>query len=386
MREFNRAAVVFLCMVSLAWYAVGQGLVLERTSPAKEALPGELVTHVFSLQNETDATLTVELSADFPQGWGLLTPLGELEIGPGQEELVFLTLAVPRTANAGEYEVTLTVHWSGGTISETGLVTVVEVHQVEVIAPGDGSALPGSSALYRFSVVNLGNSVDRFIVAAASAHGWMVEVRPRELVLAPGERGVVEVRVHVPLGTDVDRDLLQFSASSADRPDVEASASLFTEVLPPTPELVVGTPYAQLRSRLGADFAGDLFSGALSSSLSFLANGTLLNGSLNFSLRTSGPFGPTPYRLSSLSLTYRREAVKIVAGDVSLSLTPLLSVSGDGLQVELTGEGWAAGLLTGWQGEEGRTGAKVLARKDDWEWGLAYREARGDTHAAAADA
>lgn len=385
MCELDRAAMVFLCTLTLAWCALGQELVLERTSPAKEALPGELVTHVFSLLNDTETALVVEISVDFPAGWGLLTPMGDLEIGPGQEELVFLTLAVPRTAYAGEYQITLTVNWSGGTISETGLITVMEVHEVEVIAPGDGEALPGGTALYRFSVVNRGNSVDMFIVAAVSAHGWTVEVRPRELTLAPGERGLVEVQVHVPLGTDVDRDLLQFSASSVDRPDVEASASLFTEVLPPTPDLVMGTRYAQLRSRLGTDFAGDLFTTTLTSSLSFLANGTLLDGWLNFSLRTDGPFGPTPYRLSRLSLTYHRERVRIVAGDVSLWLTPLLSVAGDGLQVELTGGGWAADLLTGWQGEEGRAGAKVLARNDDWEWGLAYREARGPAHAAAAD-
>ncbi len=369
-----------------SYLAAGQVVVLERTSPDKEVLPGELVTHVFSLRNQGEAPVTVRLSATHPADWGLLTPLGELELPPGGEELVFLTLAVPRTARADVYQVALEANWLGGSASQVGPVRVSEVYQVELVAPGDGAALPGGSVVYRFSVVNQGNTVGRFAAVASSAHGWPVEVAPKEVTLAPGERAQVEVEVKVPLGTQVDRDLLQFTVGSLDRPGVEAKASLFTQVLPPTPELVVGSPYAELRAQLGADLYGDLLSSAKGSSLWLRAGGALLGGGLDFSLRLTGPLGPSPYSLASLSLVYSRESTRVEAGDVSLSLTPLLSVSGEGLEVAFNAEDWSLEFLNGWQGEEGRVGGRLSARQGDWEWGLAYREARGAGQAAAADA
>lgn len=377
------AALAFLILVG----GLGFGqVILERTSPDKETLPGELVTHVYSLRNEGLDPVTVELSASYPDGWGLLTPLGEVEVLPGAEEVVFLTLAVPKTARAGEYRVTLRASWPGGDRSDTATVRVEEVHGVAVVAPSDGEALPGGSAAYAFGVINRGNTIDRFIASASSSQGWTVEVRPRELTLAPGERGEVEVTVHVPLGTQVERDLLEFSVSTAGRPEVGASATLFTRVLPPTPELVVGSPYVSLRSRAGADLSGDFLAGGRASSLDFRATGTLLGGGLALSARATGPFGTPPYSLTGLSFSFNRKQAKVRAGSVSLTLTPLLSISGKGLQVELAHKGLSASFLTGWDAGEGRTGGKLLIQHRDWEWGLAYREARGEGHTGAADA
>jgi len=378
--------LILAFVLGSVWVGMAQQVMLTRTSPPKEVLPGDLVTHVFSIKNVSSSPIDVHLSLSFPEGWGLLTPAGIISLAAGEEELLFVTLAVPRTAAAGDYDLTLQATWDGSSATASGQVTVVEIHAVEVVAPDGMDVLPGQTAVYKFSVINRGNLVDRYLMAATSAHGWPVTVTPRELVLAPGERGAVRVTVEVPLGTDVDRDLLEFTAASASRPDVKDSATLFTGVLPPTPELVVGSPYAELRVRAGGDFSGDLLTGSRSSAFSMSASGTLLGGALAFSMRWNGPWSTTPYTLSSLSLNYNRDLVRIRAGDVSLTLTPLLSVAGDGLQVEATLEPFAFGFMSGWQGDEGRTGAKVLAQKNDWEWGIAYREARGTTHSGAADA
>ena len=442
--------------------ALAQGITLERTSPDKEVLPGELATHVFSLYNEAGTGVTAELTVDYPAGWGLLTPVGELRLAPGAEELVFITLAVPRTAQAGDYRIQLEATWPGGSVSESGIVRVLEVYQVEVVAPAEGAGLPGDSITYQFFVVNRGNKVGRFTTEASSSHDWPVTVRPREFMLAPGERAAVEVVVSIPLGTEADRDLLQFTASSEDHPDTTATASLFTEVLPPTPELVVGSPFAELRTRIEGEFWGDLlppsapveflfevddadlvdkiavgleeqtiveelvqlftdhrlslpekasvekldenvwrialryivvkagnilsvYTKSRGALLSLAADGKLLGGSFVFSLQVADTIDTRTWHPPNLSFLYIRERVRVEAGAVAISLTPLLSIAGKGLEVELEPEGWSLAFLSGWQGEEARSGGKILARHGEWEWGLAYRENRGEEQAGALD-
>lgn len=359
-----------------------QQVTLELTSPPKQVLPGEVVTHVFRVLNQGETALSLEFRVHHPPGWSLLTPLIPEELLPGEEVWLFLTLAVPRGAEAGEYEVLLEVNWPAGSSSAAGEVWVLEVRGIELLAPEDGEGLPGGQVVYRFAVINRGNVVDSFSLEARSARGWPLSVSPRGLTLAPGERAEVTVRLTIPQDPHLERDLLEVSVASTFDPQVSDTAAVFTRVLPPTPELIVGSPYAELAATLGAGLSGDLWAGAGDSHFSLQALGQVLEGAFSLDLRLNGPVG-TPFRLSTMSLGYHRAPVRAKLGNVSLTLTPLLRAGTWGVEAELEMSLLSLSLLSGWEGEEGQAGGKLVLSHEGWQWGLAYLETRGGGHAGA---
>ncbi|MFH1609354.1 MAG: NEW3 domain-containing protein, partial [Candidatus Bipolaricaulota bacterium] len=141
----RRLVLIGMVASSLALGAAGQALVLSVASPPKTAQPGDLVTHVFSLVNTTAAAITVGLEIELPEGWSLLGLPSSLSIPAGDEEVVFLTVVVPRTAPAGPYRIRLRARWEDGEASTEAEVRVVAVAGVELRPPKGAEAQPGDS-------------------------------------------------------------------------------------------------------------------------------------------------------------------------------------------------------------------------------------------------
>jgi len=130
-----------VAVVGMVLGGAAQDLRLSVLSSPKTVEPGDLVTHVFSLANESATPLGVTLETALPPGWVSLGLPQTLTILAGQEEVVFLTAVVPGDAPAGDYTLSLRARWDGKEVQATAQVQVASVVALEVLAPR-GEAVP----------------------------------------------------------------------------------------------------------------------------------------------------------------------------------------------------------------------------------------------------
>ena len=157
----DRIWLLGVAAVGIVLGGAAQDLTVSVLSSPKTVEPGDLVTHVFSLANESAVPLEVALEADLPSGWVSLGLPQTLTIPAGQEEVVFLTAAVPGDAPAGDYTLSLRARWDEKEAQATAQVRVASVVALEVLAPRGKAVPPGQAARYTFQVINRGNVVDR---------------------------------------------------------------------------------------------------------------------------------------------------------------------------------------------------------------------------------
>lgn len=358
--------------------ALGQGLAVHRLSPPAAARPGELVVHVWRIANRSPAPLRIQVRPELPPGWEALGLPEALVLGPGEEDFLFLTLHLPRTASRGAYTVRLRLHGDGEEAVAEAPVEVEAVAALALEAPPSQAAPPGETLTFVLRVVNQGNALDRAGLEVRTASGWRVEVRPGELPLAPGEAGEVRVSVAIPGAARPGREVVLATARSGLAPAVEARTAWYIEVLPPGPERVPVQLYAELAMEGRARLAYEFLAGSGTSFLGVAGRGAVLEGALELSARWAGPWAPQPFQLLDLQAAYVTDAVRVQAGRVSLALNSLLSglgFWGVGAELSLAGVGLALGA--GWEGEQGRAGGRVDLRGAWGEAGGAYREERG---------
>ncbi len=362
--------------------AVG-AVTIEVLTPPRTVSPGEVALHAFALQNETPSTVAVALTAALPAGWTDLGVPSSVVLGPGEDEVVFLAVVVPRGAEAGRYRVGLDASWPGGAASAEGEVRVIPVADVVVVPPVSEQGQPGDAVTYTLEVVNRGNAIDRLFIEVSSARGWPVRTAPRELLLRPLESGRVEVVLTIPPGAPTGRELLSVVVTSEG--GAEARATWPTRVLPPGPEAIVGTILSELAMTGGGALGFDLLSGQVRSELSLGGDGEVLGGRVALALRGEGPLGPAPFRLTRGFLRYEGDWVWAEVGETQLTLSSLLtSLGAVGMAGGIWGNPGRVELLTGWIGDEGQWGARGLWTLPWAELGLALRAVTGGTQGGAA--
>ncbi|MBC7169403.1 PKD domain-containing protein [Candidatus Bipolaricaulota bacterium] len=355
----------------------GVGAAVSVLSPPRTVAPGDLAIVVFAVANPGPSSVEVTLAAHVPEGWDHLGVPDAVILPPGGEEGVFLTVVVPRTAKAGAHAVGLRALAADG---EEGYaeatVRVLTLAGVEVLPPRAGEGQPGDSVSYELVIVNRGNVLDRFTADVSSSHGWPVQVEPRETALPPAERATLRLTLSIPAGAAPGRDLLTVTVLSSE--GAEARAAWFTTVLPPGPEVIMGTVLSELEMRLGGRLGYDPISGRRLSLLSLSGGGEVLGGEVGLHLHVTGPWGPNPYSLSWFSVRYDQGWVWAEVGEVGLDLSSLLLPLGaNGMSAGVTTASGCAALITGWRGDEGRFAARGAWLGTWGELGMAVREARG---------
>ncbi len=365
-------------LVCIGFGLAAQALTVRVTSPPRTVEPGDVALHVFRLENPQDSTLGVDLSVELPQGWSVLPIAPQLTLDPEDAATVFVTVQVPPAAGAGEHDILLAARWNSREATATARVTVRQVAQVAIDVPAEKSISPGESVSYTFTVSNRGNAVDRYTVSADSARRYTLRVDPRELSLAPMERGTVTVEADIPLTADAGRDRLLLIVRSTAAPAVEREVALFTTILPPGPELIVGHTLAEVDTQLGGRLEFDLLNDQRQSSLFFSGRTSLLDGVLSFAVRASGPWGAPPLDVDRVSLAYTHDQARVRAGEFTVPLAPLSGLSGSGVAVEFLQGRASLSLASGWHEGEGRFGGTVTVRGNAWELGTVYRETRGE--------
>lgn len=350
-------------------------------SSAKEAGPGEFVTHVFSVLNDGAVPDVYRLEFEAPQGWGLLDAPSTISLEPGEEGILFVTVTVPPGATAGEYTIVLhAISQADPTdqASAGAAVIVSPVTAVEIIAPTGGSVAPGEEIFYQFTIVNRGNAQDTFQLEAESGHRFPLFLSQELVSLAPRERAVIEIRLQIPVDTSPGRDLLSVAATSIFYPGVSDEVILFTTILPPAPQAVGGTLMEELPARLRFSIDQDVFSEELDSDLTFSLAGGVKDGYFSVYLRASPLFGPDPFELDSFSVQYRRTPAIYVIGDTSKKLTDLLSLSCRGGRVDIDTETYDIVFIGGGSEDEIRVGGRLLLGPEEANVGIAYMELKDE--------
>ena len=371
-----------VCLSVAISFSAFSGVNVGVLSSAKDVAPGEFVTHVFSLANDSASADTFDLSFTIPTGWGILGAPTTLSLNPGEEGTLFVTVTVPPGATAGEYSVTLKATSQGdATQSATASASmkVSPVNELDVIMPNPQSVPPGETVTYKVIVVNQGNVQDTMSVEVSSAEGFCITVSDSVLNLAPQERATVMVTIDVPSDAGSGRDLMSVAVTSTLYAGVKKEEVFFTTILPPSPQAVGGTLMQELSSRLRLSFGQNVFTGDFDSNLTFSVSGGVLEGYFSTYLRFSSIFGPDPLDLGSFYLSYRLSPATYKIGDVSQKLTDLLSVYGRGGSLLIDADYYRLALIAGGSITETRGGIGLAVGPSVARLGIAHMEKRSET-------
>lgn len=363
-------AISLICFVSTGIYdfasASGSGSIWGLSiTEQRSTMPGEYVTLVATLQN-TGANLEIlEIEVEAPTDWGLLPLPKALSLTPGAEELLFITLNLPKNTLAGQYQVTMTASSQWGV--QLTKIAVVEVLQTRKLALEPSELLhilPGQTGLHSVTVHNLGNVSELVNLNVSPPDGWLIRSDLRKLPLKPGASQTVTFSLSVPKETKPASDYFTVDVSSTDG-RVQANANLDVMVLPPTPDLVaelgpdalpatfyistgnikeaglrLGNAKLTARGSVGDDAKIDLNSRvyALKTQQSYRGHFDLsverLPWSFGFSLVPEAK-DVTEHRYV---LGYDLDPWSVRLGDVDRRITPLIRVAGRGATVDYFGK------------------------------------------------
>jgi hypothetical protein len=319
-------------------------------STARDAAPGDVVTHVFAVSHDEPSGQTLSLAYDVPPSWTLLGAPPEIAVAAGDEGVVFLTLTVPSDAAAGSYVLTLRAASQTDPTDEAsaGVTTrVAVVNQVELVPPAGKSVAPGGSVSYDVLVVNRGNAQDVLALAVVSSRAYAASPSTASLELSPRETQVVTVVLAVPADAGPGRDVITVRASSTLYAEVEDEIAVFTTILPPGPNAVGGSLLEILPLRVHVGVERDETAGTFDSQISLATSGPVFDGTFSASATALHPFGSDPVNVTAYSLLYRLDAASYAVGKVSQSLTDLVSVSCDGGSIAIDGAMVDVSLIAG---------------------------------------
>lgn len=366
-------------VVLLGVLALGQDLDLVSLSPPAKVRPGDFAVQVWQIINHTPAALVAHVDVELPAGWEVLGLPDAISLGPGEEDYLFLTLYVPRTAPSGLHSVRLRLRWDEGEkIAETA-VEVEAVAALEILVPPPQAVSPGETLVFTLRVVNRGNALDQVTLEVRPPPGWRSELEPKEISLSPGEAREVRVSLEIPGDARPSREVVMAVARSGIAPEVEVRTAWYVEVLPPGPEKVPVQKFAELSMQGLGRFSHEFLRRSGSSFLGFSGRGTVLDGALELSARWAGPWAPEPLRFLEFRAIYVTDTAEMEVGRVGFSFPYLLSSLGFwGLGTRLTLERISFSFGSGWDRGIGRSGGSLSFRPEWGEVGGAYREERGD--------
>ncbi len=199
----GRGRAGLLTTMVLLWCgsALGAYGVSVEVSPPRTATPGELLTHVFTVDNTGTLADEYTLALTLPAGWTALPLNGTLALASGEWARVFVTVVIPTGAQAGAYSIKLqATSTSDPTVSASadGVVDLLPQVGAAVEIVRVDRALPGTEAAHVVRVRNLGNVADSYRVSAYTTPGWTTRASPAELTILPGTQREAVISVLVP--------------------------------------------------------------------------------------------------------------------------------------------------------------------------------------------
>ena len=231
---------------------------------AKFADVGDLVTHVFTIRNQGTSADVYSLEMELPSGWLALPIPNSVAVSAGAVGLVFVNVSVPRTAEAGKYEIILEAISQSEPLVSAQAIGVVEVQSslafelawVKDLPMGQ----PGDRLRGSFTVTNTGNTPDQYQVEAAANPDWETILSVESFGLLPGESQVVEIDVLVAFGVPSNTQYVIRAIVTSLQDDVVTQSLVSSgRLAPPPPEQVGGSlfPTWMMSATFGVDCDAD---------------------------------------------------------------------------------------------------------------------------------
>lgn len=103
---------------------------------------------------------------------------------------------------------------------------------VEITAPANKSGKPTQTLSYQFTIKNVGDEIDSFILTAGSSSGWLTQLSRNFIESVNIDQSVsVVVNVTIPMGWMASSvDMLNMTVTSYNDPNVKEQSSVYTTV------------------------------------------------------------------------------------------------------------------------------------------------------------
>ncbi|NLZ44709.1 MAG: hypothetical protein GX894_07615 [Clostridia bacterium] len=192
----------------------------------QEGEPGEFITYLFQIRNQSTTGKTLTASAVSAQDWPLLTSEEEIVIPPGGQGLFAVSIWIPAAAFGGT-EDSLTVHFTGPEFSSSyNLTTRVKVTtKFSLTFPERVTGQQGESLQIPVTLVNEGSTTRSFSLEAISERRWRVNWETAGITLAPGEKNTIHLQVNIPASVVAGAiDTLYLRVTAAATENAEASS------------------------------------------------------------------------------------------------------------------------------------------------------------------
>jgi uncharacterized membrane protein len=198
-------------------------------SSAQTGLPGELVTHSYTLTNTGNYTDSFSLDVA-GNAWPTVVTGNTGNLGPGDAYQVEVAVTIPdnpamRVIIASDsFTLTATSDFDGGVSAQALGETYANVDAGVQISPASqmGSGLPGAVVKYTYEITNTDNYTDSFSLSL-NGNAWETTAPGSTGELAPGEGQSIEVEVIV--GQSLPPLMDDFTLTAVSGLDVDVSAS-----------------------------------------------------------------------------------------------------------------------------------------------------------------
>ena|GEM_PF-4488588 len=194
-----RVLLVLLCLVIPAGTAQDEShsLRAELGPPTRAVNPGENVTLVVTLENNSEQQVQAHSELLLPESWRPVIPLGQVVLAAESRQVIpFVVQTSPRTP-PGQHLVTLHLSPADGgePVSASQAVEVATVVDLSLRVVDAPRVIVQTSYTFQAQVRNDGNSRATVRVDAGSNLNATVEVVPSSFTIEPGRSRELEVRV-----------------------------------------------------------------------------------------------------------------------------------------------------------------------------------------------
>lgn len=330
----------------------GRGdLVVElRSERLIEARPDEFIGLSYHVENRSQGAVRLMDSVSLPPGWREVVPLFEFDLEPGQVSARSVMVQVGSQTAAGDYDIGYQVRALNlpelSAMGDAVQVAVLAVRDVELLST---TTLPeqlvaGRSTRFAVQVVNQGNQAVTLNLAAEFDLPAKIDLDTTQLTVEAGAQQAVWVEITPDTAiTRLARRNFRITATDATTPPDETLHLRFNQRFEVVPVVAGDDPYLRFPVSLATAFGGD----DDDQGIQFTLSG---NGFVDEARQHRMAFfarAPDREGRSVLSgrdeywLRYEHDHLAAEAGDLSFSLSPLMSQGrfGRGLGIDLNPRG-----------------------------------------------